>query len=139
MHTRSTKAQKRFQEFKEVHFTPSWHQRCPSRPLLNHQASALTAFVSSPPAAIGSALAIVLWTGLVTTAFPTFGQSFGQRVVPAATANIIYTTQPLWSAFFGYFLLGETLSNLSLVGAALIFAALLLAASSPNEGARRDE
>ena len=136
MHTRSIKAQKRF---KEVHFTPSWHQRCPSRPFLNHQASALTAFVSSPPAAIGSALAIVLWTGLVTTAFPTFGQSFGQRVVPAATANIIYTTQPLWSAFFGYFLLGETLSNLSLVGAALIFAALLVAASSPNEGARRVE
>lgn len=37
----------------------------------------------------------------MTTAFPTFAQSFGQRVVPAATANIIYTTQPLWSALFG--------------------------------------
>jgi hypothetical protein len=66
------------------------------------QAAALSAFVdsavASPVATAGGAAAIVLWTGVVTTAFPTWAQSFGQRSLPASTASIVYTTQPLWCA-----------------------------------------
>jgi drug/metabolite transporter (DMT)-like permease len=64
------------------------------------QAAALSAFienaVASPVASAGGAAAVVLWTGVVTTAFPTWAQSFGQRSLDASTASIIYTTQPLW-------------------------------------------
>ena len=51
----------------------------------------------------------MLWTGVVTTAYPTWAQSFGQRSVPPSTAAVVYTAQPLWSAAFGAAALGERL------------------------------
>lgn len=66
------------------------------------QAAALSAFiesaVASPVATVGGVAALALWTGVVTTAFPTWAQSFGQRSLDASTASVVYTTQPLWCA-----------------------------------------
>lgn len=95
------------------------------------QADALAAFAASftsAPAAAATALAIIVWNGLVTTAFPTWAQSYGQAAVSAGTASIVYATQPLWSALFGYALLGETFGPQALCGAAVILAAVVLAA-----------
>jgi drug/metabolite transporter (DMT)-like permease len=64
----------------------------------------------------------------VTTAFPTWAQSFGQASIDAGTATVIYTAQPLWAAVFGFALLGERLNGQSLAGAAAIFAAVALVA-----------
>ena len=83
---------------------------------------------SGAPAEAFTALAIVTWVGLVTTAFPTCGQSFGQASIDAGTATVIYTAQPLWAAVFGFALLGERLNGQSLAGAAAIFAAVALVA-----------
>jgi len=95
------------------------------------QRRALVLFVrsfSAAPAEAFTALVIVTWVGLVTTAFPTWGQSFGQRSIDAGTASVIYTAQPLWSAVFGFALLGERLNGQSLAGAAAIFTAVALVA-----------
>ena len=66
------------------------------------QAAALGAFLdsarTSPTVTAAGAASIVLWTGVVTTAFPTWAQSFGQRSLDASTASVVYTTQPLWCA-----------------------------------------
>ena len=99
--------------------------------LVAPQRQALVLFVRSFSAATAeafTALALVSWVGLVTTAFPTWAQSFGQRSIDAGTATVIYTAQPLWSAAFGFALLGERLSRQSLAGAAAIFCAVALVA-----------
>ena len=95
------------------------------------QRQAVVLFVRSfsrAPAEALTALAIVTWVGLITTAFPTWAQSFGQASIDAGTATVIYTAQPLWAAVFGFALLGERLNGQSLAGAAAIFAAVALVA-----------
>ena len=77
--------------------------------LVAPQRQAVVLFVrsfSGAPAEAFTALAIVTWVGLVTTAFPTWAQSFGQATIDAGTATVIYTAQPLWAAVFGFALLG---------------------------------
>ena len=97
------------------------------------QAGALSAFArsfSEHPEAAAVAMGIVVWNGLVTTAFPTWAQSYGQAAVDAGTAQVMYTSQPLWSALFGFLVLGETFSEQGVVGAGLMLAAVVLVAST---------
>ena len=105
--------------------------------LASQQADALGAFVASfvdAPDAARLALGIVLWNGVVTTAFPTWAQSFGQARVSAGTAQVLYSLQPLWSSLFGFLLLGETIGAAGGAGAALILAAVLLAGTDAGAG-----
>ena len=92
----------------------------------------LASFTTDPNAA-ALALGIVAWNGLVTTAFPTWAQSYGQSYVPAGTAQVLYTLQPLWSALFGFLLLHESFTTQGAVGAAVIFAAVLLAGTATRD------
>ncbi len=78
------------------------------------------------------AVGAVLWTGLVSTAYTTFAQSFGQRRVKPAEANLIYSLQPIFTAVFAYFLLGETMGIYGFVGGSAIGGAVLLAASQSS-------
>merc|ERR1711982_236350 len=80
------------------------------------------------PAAAAAMLGIIVWNGLATTAFPTWAQSYGQASVSAGTAQVIYTSQPLWSSLFGFLVLGETFSSQGAIGAALTFAAVFIVA-----------
>jgi drug/metabolite transporter (DMT)-like permease len=103
------------------------------------QADALGAFVRSfteAPSAAALALSIVVWNGLVTTAFPTWAQSYGQAAVSAGTAQVMYTSQPLWSALFGFLVLGETFSQQGAAGALLMFSAVVVVALAES---RREE
>eukprot|EP00957_Ditylum_brightwellii_P084419 6419305-Ditylum_brightwellii.AAC.1 len=68
----------------------------------------------------------ILWTGWVTCAYTIYAQSFGQSRVSPTDANLIYTTQPLFSALFAWVILGETLGEAGYIGAALIGVALWL-------------
>ena len=74
------------------------------------------------------ALGAILWTGWVTCAYTIFAQSYGQSRVPPTPANLVYSIQPLGTAFFAYVLLGETLSPSGVVGAAFIAAAVYIVA-----------
>lgn len=82
----------------------------------------------------GAGLRIVLasaWCGAVTCGYTMWAQSYGQGsgISPTA-ANLIYTTQPLWSAAFAWILLGEVLQTQEVVGGAAVLGSLLLAVGS---------
>lgn len=82
------------------------------------------------------AVSAVLWTGLVSTAYTTFAQSFGQQRVKPADANLIYSLQPIFTAVFAYFLLGETMGMYGFVGGSVIGGAVLLAASQSTQSSQ---
>mmetsp|Transcript_17514 Transcript_17514/g.31605 ORF Transcript_17514/g.31605 Transcript_17514/m.31605 type:complete len:444 (-) Transcript_17514:175-1506(-) len=73
-----------------------------------------------------------LWTGLVTVAYTIYAQSYGQSRVPAASANLIYTIQPLFTAAIAFLLLGESLGVYGYAGGALIGASVLLVVANED-------
>ncbi|KAL7450848.1 hypothetical protein ACHAWC_002699 [Mediolabrus comicus] len=82
---------------------------------------------------LGVSIAAILWTGWVTCAYTIFAQSYGQQRVNPTDSNLIYTTQPLFSSLFAYFLLGEELGFYGYIGAVMIGTALWLVSSSANK------
>jgi drug/metabolite transporter (DMT)-like permease len=79
-------------------------------------------------ATLRPALLATLWIGLVTVAYTIYAQSYGQSRIRPVTANLIYTIQPICTALFAWFLLGESLGPAGYAGGALIGAAVLLVA-----------
>ena len=92
-----------------------------------------------PASSVQKALGATLWTGLVSTAYTTYAQSFGQRRVKPADANLIYSLQPIFTALFAYFLLGETMGQFGVLGGSLIGGAVYLAASQSFSTAGENE
>jgi len=74
------------------------------------------------------ALASILYLAITCSVLAFTLQVKGQRVVDPATAVIIYQTEPVFASIVAWFLLGEYMSSLELVGAGLILAATLIAA-----------
>lgn len=70
----------------------------------------------------------------MTCAYTIWAQSFGQKVVRPAQANLVYTTQPIFSAVFAAALLSETLSRQGYLGGAIIGAALLISTNGGDGG-----
>ncbi|KAL3822411.1 hypothetical protein ACHAXA_007418 [Cyclostephanos tholiformis] len=62
----------------------------------------------------------LIYLSAVTTALANFLQSKAQKHISAERAAVIYAMDPVYGAIFANILLGETLSGLGLVGAALI-------------------
>mmetsp|Transcript_51369 Transcript_51369/g.154342 ORF Transcript_51369/g.154342 Transcript_51369/m.154342 type:complete len:508 (-) Transcript_51369:462-1985(-) len=85
------------------------------------------------PDSLLSAAGAILWTGLVTCAYTIYAQSYGQQRVSPTNANLIYTMQPVFSAFFAWTLLGETLGAAGYFGASLIGVSLALVTSDWGE------
>lgn len=65
-----------------------------------------------------------VWCGAMTCAYTIWAQSYGQRDVTPARANLIYTSQPIFSSFFAAVLVGENPTPASIVGGALILFAV---------------
>jgi drug/metabolite transporter (DMT)-like permease len=86
------------------------------------------AFVASlpgdSPETLGALATAVIWCGAVTCAYTIWAQSFGQRGVQAARANLIYTSQPITTALFAFLLLHEVPSPGTLAGGGLILVAV---------------
>lgn len=79
--------------------------------------------VELPPAGVWPA---ILLTGLVASAGAFYVQTTVQRHVPAARVAIILTMEPVFAALFGYWLAGDRLGAIQLLGAALILSALII-------------
>jgi drug/metabolite transporter (DMT)-like permease len=77
------------------------------------------------------AAAATLWCGWVTIAYTIYAQSYGQRRVRPATANLIYTAQPIFTAAVAWLVLGEAMGPAGYAGGALVGAAVLLVVSAP--------
>ena len=86
----------------------------------------------------------LLYLGIVTTFVAQWLQALGQSRVKANDAAVIYALDPVYAAGFSYLLLGETLGQQGLIGAGVVFAAVLLSRSSsdidaPDEAGLKDE
>jgi drug/metabolite transporter (DMT)-like permease len=76
------------------------------------------------------AIGAVFWTGWITCAYTIYAQSFGQSRVSPTSANLIYTFQPIFTALFGWLLLGETMGASGFVGGAIVASSVYMVASA---------
>lgn len=72
---------------------------------------------------------VILYLGLVGTAAATWFETMGQRWVSASEAALFYTLDPVLTAVFSFWLLGEKFGVRGLIGSALVLAALVLSQS----------
>jgi drug/metabolite transporter (DMT)-like permease len=84
--------------------------------------------VSLPPPEVWVALLI---TGLLASAGAFYVQTFVQQRLPAARTAIILTMEPAFAAFFGYWLAGDRLIAVQVLGAALILSAVFVGEVMP--------
>ena len=71
-------------------------------------------------------LAAILWNGMISTAFTIWAQTVAQRNISSTTANIVYSSQPIWASLFSVFLLKEEFTDNLLLGSSVLAAAILL-------------
>jgi drug/metabolite transporter (DMT)-like permease len=69
----------------------------------------------------------VLGVGVVGTLLPFFLAVGAVRVIPAATAGIAASTEPVFAAALAWLLLGQRLAGVQLAGGALVVAGVMLA------------
>lgn len=78
---------------------------------------------------ITTCVGITIWSSWVIMLYVLLAQSYGQRFATPSEANLIYSSQPLFTVFFAYVLLGETMDNSGIAGAALLGTAIALVAT----------
>jgi drug/metabolite transporter (DMT)-like permease len=77
-------------------------------------------------------------TGVLASALAFTVQAVVQRKLSAVRAGIIYALEPLFAAICGYWLAGDRLKPLQVIGAATLLAAVVVAEVVPRwEQARR--
>jgi drug/metabolite transporter (DMT)-like permease len=79
--------------------------------------------VSLPPPGVWAALLV---TGLLASAGAFLVQTTVQQHISAARTAIILTMEPVFAAFFGYWLAGDRLVTVQILGALMILSALLV-------------
>jgi len=77
-------------------------------------------------------LLTVLWNGIFATALTTWAQTTGQRSIDSITAQLFYSSQPIWAASLSFLLLGDRISNVSFFGCILLLGAILYSQIMPN-------
>lgn len=87
--------------------------------------SSLMTLASSPLEHAGQ-IALVLWTGVVTTVGCALAETFALGQMSSSAATVIFASEPLWAVLFGYVALGESFSGSVAAGAFLILAACLI-------------
>jgi drug/metabolite transporter (DMT)-like permease len=81
------------------------------------------ATVTFPPSEVWVALLV---TGLLASAGAFLVQTTVQQHIPAARTAIILTMEPVFAAFFGYWLAGDRLVAVQILGALMILSALVI-------------
>lgn len=98
----------------------------------------ILAFAIETPSieAIAAGWVEVVYAGVLSTAVAFTLQAIGQRYVPPANAAVILSAEALFAALGGAIVLGERLTSTGYLGAAAIFAAILLVEIVPARGRR---
>jgi len=96
-------------------------QMTASGALLTMGAVATGASVLPVPRSVWPALAI---TGVFASAVAFWVQTYAQQRLPASRTALILTTEPAFTVFFAFLLVGERFRLIQVVGAALILGAL---------------
>jgi drug/metabolite transporter (DMT)-like permease len=84
--------------------------------------------VSLPPSEVWVALLV---TGLLASAGAFLVQTTVQQHIPAARTAIILTMEPVFAALFGYWLAGDRLVAVQILGALMILSALVIGEVAP--------
>lgn len=79
----------------------------------------------SIPADVGSQMVVVL-LAVLSTALAYAVQTKAQTVIPAQKVALILLAEPVFGGVFGYFLAGDRLTNVNLLGAVLIVFGMLI-------------
>jgi drug/metabolite transporter (DMT)-like permease len=97
-------------------------------------------FVFEAPALvqISDAWVELLYAGVLSTAVAFTLQAIAQQYVPAANAAIVLSAESLFAALGGALILGERLPGIGYLGAAMIFAAIVMVEAVPLIDRRRE-
>ena len=71
-------------------------------------------------------LFVLLWNGVLTTAYTTWAQYYAQKEIPATQSNLILSMQPLWAAIFSFIILGDRLSENAIFGFIILCASVVI-------------
>ena len=71
------------------------------------------------------ALEGILFLGIVSSMISFTAQVVAQKKIPDHIAGLIFLMESPFAAFFGFFVLGEKLSTLNIVGAILIIVSII--------------
>lgn len=72
-------------------------------------------------------------TALFATVFAFICQTRAQRIISPTRTAIIFTAEPVFCALFAHWYIGETISNIGVLGAGLILLGMLFAEVKPKE------
>ena len=76
----------------------------------------------------------ILWNGMFATALTVWAQTIGQQFVSATTANLIYSSQPIFAAVFSFAFFGSThFSTNFIIGAAFLIISIFSALSRQDD------
>lgn len=101
---------------------------------ISHYISLINIAINAFVGAIGVPTIIsIVWIGLIPIAYTIFACSYGQSIIPASIANIIYTMQPICTSLLAYMVLQETLGTPGYIGGAFIGLAVLLVVLGSND------
>lgn len=76
----------------------------------------------------------IIITAIFATVFAFWAQNRFQSLLTPGRAAIIFSTEPVFAAVFGYLFLGERLTVRGWIGAALILLAMLISQGMPGRG-----
>ena len=78
---------------------------------------------------IGKNWSVILYLGLVATAIAIWLQTLAQQWIRSDEVALLYTLEPIFSAIFSFWLLGEQLGVSGLIGATLVLSAMVISQS----------
>ena len=73
-----------------------------------------------------NSIMVIVYTGIFATALAIFVQSRAQQFTTSTHAGLIFSLEPVFGAIFSFLILNERLSTMGMIGAALIFAGIIL-------------
>ncbi len=73
-----------------------------------------------------NSIMVIVYTGIFATALAIFVQSRAQQFTTSTHAGLIFSLEPVFGAIFSFLILSERLSTMGMIGAALIFAGIIL-------------
>ncbi len=93
----------------------------------------------SPFPISGTIWLLVLFNGLIATAFSYCLQAWGQRIISPTQTSIIFSSYSIFTAFFDWLFLHQTFTLRQYLGAALLLACTLLVTLFPNLGTKKKQ
>ncbi len=79
----------------------------------------------------------LLVTGIFASALGFLVQTWAQRLLSASRTALAFAMEPVWTAFFGFWLAGDRLGVVGWTGAALIMAGIVVAEPAAGDALRR--